>query len=98
MNKLDRVVPRAGRHAEGAKTRERILAAAAELFGAQGYAATSIQQIGRRADARPASSYWAFESKGGLLAPVMDRAADRFFDALPDRDVADDPWAAIEAL
>ena len=91
-------MPRAGRHAEGARTRERILAAAAELFAAQGYAATSIHQIGRAADARPASIYWAFESKEGLLAAVMERAADRFFEALPDRDFADDPWAALEAL
>lgn len=91
-------MPRAGRHAEGARTRQRILAAATELIGAQGYAATSIHQIGRAAGARPASIYWAFESKEGLLAAVMEGAADRFFDALPDGGFANDPWTALEAL
>ena len=91
-------MPRAGRHAEGAQTRERILEAAAELIGTQGYAATSINQISRASRARPASIYWAFESKEGLLAAVMERAANRFFEALPDRGFRDDPWAALAAL
>ena len=89
---------RAGRHAEGAQTRERVLAAAAELIGAQGYAATSIAQISQASDAKPASIYWAFESKEGLLTAVMERAADRFFDAIPAPRPHHDPWAALAAL
>jgi len=72
-----------GRHLEGAQTRERILSVAASLLAQQGYAATSISQICRAADALPASIYWAFGSKEGLFAAVMEREAEVFFEALP---------------
>ena len=72
-----------GRHLEGAQTKERILAVAATLLARQGYAATSISQICKAADALPASIYWAFGSKEGLFAAVMEREAEAFFDALP---------------
>lgn len=75
-------MPRPGRHIEGARTRERILGAAAELIAGQGYAATSITQISQRSGANPASIYWAFGSKEGLLAAVMERAAESFFRTL----------------
>ncbi|MEM9176558.1 MAG: TetR/AcrR family transcriptional regulator [Myxococcota bacterium] len=89
---------RPGRHAEGAQTRERVLEAAAELIGRQGYAATSIAQISRASGAKPASIYWAFGNKEGLLAAVMERAADRFFEALPEAGFEADPWTALAAL
>ena len=91
-------MPRPGRHAEGAETRERILEAAAELIAARGYAATSIAQISRAAKAKPASIYWAFESKEGLLAAVMERAAERFFDALPSGYLQTDAWESLRSL
>ena len=72
-----------GRHFEGAQTREKILTVAAALLVEQGYAATSISQICRQAAVRPASIYWAFGSKEGLFAVVMERAADAFFQAVP---------------
>ena len=72
-------MPRPGRHIEGARTRERVLEAAADLIARQGYAATSIAQISQRSGSNPASIYWAFGSKEGLLAAVMERAADAFF-------------------
>ena len=90
-------MPRPGRHAEGAKTRERVLAVAAELIAGQGYAATSIQQISRRAGANPASIYWAFGSKEGLLAAVMERAAASFFGRL-ERPGGRDPWRWLADL
>jgi len=90
-------MPRPGRHAEGAKTRERVLEAAAELIARQGYAATSITQISERAGANPASIYWAFSSKEGLLAAVMERAAEAFFRTIepPSRG---DPWSWLAGL
>jgi len=72
-----------GRHLEGAQTRERILTVAATLLAQQGYAATSISQICKAADTLPASIYWAFGSKEGLFAAVMEREAEVFFEALP---------------
>lgn len=90
-------MPRPGRHVEGARTRERVLEAAGELIARQGYAATSIAQISERAGANPASIYWAFGSKEGLLAAVMERAAASFFAKLePPREGNVLSW--LEAL
>lgn len=89
-------MPRPGRHVEGARTRERVLEAAAALIAEQGYAATSIAQISQRSKANPASIYWAFGSKEGLFAAVMERAAASFFTTLaPPR--RGDPWSWLAA-
>jgi AcrR family transcriptional regulator len=91
-------MPRPGRHVEGAKTRERVLEAAAELIARQGYAATSIAMISERSGANPASIYWAFGSKEGLLAAVMERAAEAFFAKLdPPRNGNVLSWLAVQA-
>jgi len=89
----------AGRQAEGARTRDRVLAAAAELIAAQGYSGTSISQISKASSTNPASIYWAFQSKEGLFAAVMEDAAARFFDDLSKR-VPDELeiWVALERL
>ena len=86
-----------GRHLEGAQTREKILSVAASLLAEQGYAATSISQICRRAAVRPASIYWAFGSKEGLFAAVMERAAEAFFEAIPVA-AGPDPLARLDEL
>lgn len=90
-------MPKQGRHAEGARTRERVLEAAAELIAGQGYAATSITQISRRSGANPASIYWAFGSKEGLLAAVMERAAESFFRRI-ESPHGGDPWSWLAGL
>lgn len=91
-------MPRPGRHVEGAKTRERVLEAAAELIARQGYAATSITRISERSGANPASIYWAFGSKEGLLAAVMERAAESFFRTIEPPGRGGDPWAWLAGL
>ena len=91
-------MPRPGRHLEGARTRERVLEAAAKLIAANGYAATSIAKISKESGANPASIYWAFGSKEGLFAAVMERAAGSFFEALRVRPDAGDPWRALASL
>jgi AcrR family transcriptional regulator len=65
-------------------TRRKVLSAASELFSADGYSATSISAIGGLSGVRAASIYHAFGSKEGLLAAVVEHAADAFFDTLPD--------------
>lgn len=90
-------MPRPGRHVEGAKTRERVLEAAAELIARQGYAATSITQISERSGANPASIYWAFSSKEGLLAAVMERAAESFFRKI-EPPKHGDPWSWLVGM
>lgn len=65
--------------AQGARTRRRILDAARTLMAERGYAATSISAISAAADVAPPSIYWAFGSKEGLFAAVIDDAAARWF-------------------
>lgn len=60
------------------KTRERILAAARELFAEQGYTAASISKIAKRADVLAGSIYWAFESKEKLFAEALTAAAEEW--------------------
>lgn len=68
-----------GRYREGVETRKRILDTALDLIASNGYSATSIAKISQAAGVQPASIYWAFDSKEGLLAAVMERAANRWF-------------------
>lgn len=67
---------RRGRTEQGDQTAVAVLDAATALFSAQGYAATSISAISKAADVRPASIYWAFGSKEGLLAAVITRSSE----------------------
>ncbi len=68
-----------GRQREGEETREKVLSAARALIAKNGYSATSMSMISKAASVKPASIYWAFDSKEGLLAAVLERAADDFF-------------------
>ncbi len=70
-----------GRYKEGKETRQKVLAAARKLIAENGYSATSISMISKAAGVKPASIYWAFDSKEGLLAAVLNDAADDFFES-----------------
>lgn len=54
-------------------TRERLVAAAAELFHRNGYAATGVAQILRAANANSGSLYYFFPTKEDLLLAVLER-------------------------
>jgi AcrR family transcriptional regulator len=58
--------------AEDGSSRERLLAAAIELFAEKGYAATGIAEVCARAGVAKTALYWHFESKEGLLATVIE--------------------------
>jgi AcrR family transcriptional regulator len=66
-----------------------LLDAAERLMGERGYAATPVSVISREAGVAITSLYWHFGSKEGLLARVMERGANRWFDALPRWDTID---------
>ena len=53
-------------------TRKRILDASADLFGEQGYTATTLRQIAKRAKIDAGSIYYYFASKDEILEEVMD--------------------------
>ena len=66
---------------------ERILDAATELFGARGFARTSIRQIADRARANSALIYYYFGSKTGLLDALVTRIQAAVHDNL-ERSIA----------
>jgi len=79
--------------------RERILAAAQELFYANGYSATSVASIAEAAQMTTPNLYWHFPSKQALLGEVLERAHREFLDdllrAIPDSGSADVLLAAF---
>ncbi|WP_123665296.1 TetR/AcrR family transcriptional regulator [Actinocorallia herbida] len=65
--------PRAERRPDsGLSAREELLAAAAELFTVQGYAATSTRAVAERSGMRQASMYHYFGGKEDLLAVLLE--------------------------
>jgi AcrR family transcriptional regulator len=73
----------AGKVGRAASASEDLLDAAERLMGERGYAATPVSVISKEAGVAVTSLYWHFGSKEGLLARVMERGANRWFDALP---------------
>ena len=57
---------------ETASTRNRLIVAALELFAEKGYAATSIAEVLRRAEANSGSLYYFFPAKQDLLLAVLE--------------------------
>jgi AcrR family transcriptional regulator len=62
------------RQAQTALTEQRILAAAAELFLADGYVTTTLEAVARRAEVSPRTVYVRFGSKATLFKRVVDVA------------------------
>ncbi|MBL8900589.1 MAG: TetR/AcrR family transcriptional regulator [Planctomycetes bacterium] len=54
-------------------TREKLLAAAMELFAFQGYAQTGLAQIARKAGVLPGSLYYFFPTKQDLLNATLEK-------------------------
>lgn len=65
------------RNAADSSTRERLLAAAANLFAERGYGLTSMRDIARATRVRVASLYHHFKSKEDLYHEVLDRQQTR---------------------
>lgn len=70
----------------GARSREVVLDAAERLMAEQGYEAATVARLVEEAGIPPSSIYHYFGSKEGVLLAVMERGAERFFEALPDID------------
>lgn len=83
----------------GANASEDLLDAAERLMADRGYAATPVSAISKEAGVAVTSLYWHFGSKDGLLARVMERGADRWFEALPRwEDLDGTPAERIDAM
>lgn len=61
------------RQEQAARTRQRILDAAAALFEADGYARTTINAIARAAEVAPDTVYSTFGTKARVLTALIDR-------------------------
>ena len=57
-------------------TRGKILNAATELFSQHGYAGTGVDRLAERSGIAKTAIYYHFGNKEGLLAAVVERAAD----------------------
>ena len=73
---------RTRRQEQGEQSREVILDAAARLMAANGFDGASISSISKESGLPASSIYWHFSSKEGVLAAVMERGAERFFESL----------------
>jgi AcrR family transcriptional regulator len=81
-------------------TRDRIIAAASELFVYQGFEATRLAQVAKAAGANAGSIYYFFPTKEDLLAAVLERRIKDLWPEVlsPIWDRVDDPIERVFAL
>lgn len=92
------------RREQAAATRRAIVDAARELFERQGYAATTIAEVAKRAGVAEKTVYLAFEKKSGLMRGILNVALRGADGTTPVADqewyrevlTADDPRRALE--
>ncbi|MGW3739231.1 TetR/AcrR family transcriptional regulator [Streptomyces sp. NPDC005146] len=90
--------PRAQQRADsGLSAREELLTAAAELFTARGYAATTTRAVAERAGMRQATMYHYVAGKEDLLAELLESTVTPSL-ALAGKLLADDATAAEDRL
>jgi AcrR family transcriptional regulator len=86
---------RTGRAAQGAETRAGLLAAARELFGEQGYAATSLDDVAARAGVTKGALYHHFGGKAELFQSVFEQVKREISDEVVHVFLKTDPWQAL---
>ena len=69
---MDTVKPSGKRAERSRHTREKIIMAARDLFVAQGYGATSLQEVADRAGVAVQTVYFVFHNKRALFKDVVD--------------------------
>jgi AcrR family transcriptional regulator len=76
-----------------AERRQRLMTAALELFGTEGYPATSIERLCARANVSTRNFYEEFASREALLIALYDQITQRAFDAVEAAvdEVGDEP-------
>ncbi|MGN6475527.1 MAG: TetR/AcrR family transcriptional regulator [Mycobacteriales bacterium] len=85
------------RAAQAAETRDALLSAARELFGDQGYAATSTEEIVERAGVTKGALYHHFSDKVSLFKAVFEQVQLQVSDAAVAEFLQPDSWAALIA-
>ena len=86
------------RERQAEATRERLLAIARERFAAQGYAATSIEDIVQRAGVAKGALYHHFSGKDALFRGVYEAVLGDVVSAVMAAANAEpEPWASVRA-
>jgi AcrR family transcriptional regulator len=85
------------RVAQGAETRDALLVAARDLFGEQGYAATSTEEIVERAGVTKGALYHHFADKEQLFRAVFEQVQREVSDAAVVEFLQPDSWQALLA-
>lgn len=84
---------------EAAETTSRIVDAAAQLFAAQGFAATSMEQVAAACSAGKDTIYRRFPSKAALFGAVVDRMrvriVGRLENEIAEAEAAEDPMTRL---
>jgi len=88
---------RAPKTARGRASRERIVAAAAELIGQRGIAETSLDDVIERAGASKSQLYHYFDDRESLLRAVVSHNCDAVLAAQSPHLDSLDSWTAIRA-
>jgi len=80
------VMPATRPHLDHNLKRKQILDAAERLFLRNGYEATAMAEVARRAGVANNAVYWYFPSKDDVLAAVLGRRQQRALERLPARE------------
>ena len=81
----------------GRSSRERLVAAAADLIGERGVHGAGLDEVLARAGASKSQLYHYFRDKDDLVRAVVDRQTERVLDAQMPALAGLDSWAAIGA-
>jgi AcrR family transcriptional regulator len=96
--RVARAAPRRTQQERTEATTAALLDAARELFAQDGYAATSLDAVVRRAGVTKGALYHHFAGKHDLFAAVFARENERLLDAIAAAYAPEaDPWDALEA-
>ena len=85
------------RLAQGEETRTALLAAARELFGGDGYAATSLDEIAARAGVTKGALYHHFRGKADLFQAVFEQVKREVSDQVVTVFLDPDHWYSLTA-
>jgi len=78
-------------------TRHALIDAARDLFGANGYAATSLDEVVEAADVTKGALYHHFENKAGLFAAVYKSVKRDLARQVADAQMPPEPWDSLVA-
>jgi AcrR family transcriptional regulator len=83
------------RAAQGAATREALLAAARHFFGTTGFSETSLDEVVERAQVTKGALYHHFDSKEDLFSAVYEQVLLQVSDRVVTEFLRPDPWQAL---